>query len=95
VIKVSPIRLLRKQQPEIGLEVYRRMAVCDRAFGEITAELGFRRWGDWWTSPNKKLDGKRPLDVFKTGGTLEIGTLFGPAAVFRCLRLPGMLAERL
>jgi hypothetical protein len=95
VIKVSSIRLRRKQQPEIGLEVYRRMAVCDRAFREITAELGFERWGDWWTSPNKKLDGKRPLEVFVTGGTLEIGALFGPAAVFHCLRLPSMLATRL
>jgi hypothetical protein len=95
VIKVSSTRLCRKQQPEIGLEVYRRMAVCDHAFGAITAELGFAHWGDWWTSPNEKLGGNRPLEVFAAGGTLDIGDLFGPAAVFHCLRLPSMLAKRL
>jgi hypothetical protein len=95
VIRVSLFRLRRKQQPEIGLEIFRRMAICNRAFGEITADLGFSRWGHWWTSPNKKLASKTPLEVFTNGGTLDICNLFGPAAVFRCLRLPSLLAKRL
>ena len=95
IVNVSPARLRRRQRPEVELEIYRRLATFDLAFGEITSELGFRHWGHWWTSPNVKLAGKIPLVVFINGGTLDIGNLFWPGAAFRCLRIVYMLAKRI
>src|SRR5665647_2044461 len=52
--RVRPSCLSRRLRPALAIQVYRRLAEYDEIFSPIAADLGHKKWGDWWTAPNAK-----------------------------------------
>jgi hypothetical protein len=75
LLKVSPRRLTGPQEPKIALEVGRRLGKLVDNFRPIGLKAGYGKWGHWWTKPNKKLGGKSPLQVLKSGEGLDLGKI--------------------
>lgn len=75
LLKVSPRRLSGPQEPKTALEVGRRLGKLVDNFRPIGLKAGYGKWGHWWTKPNKKLGGKSPLQILKSGEGLELGKI--------------------
>ena len=68
-------RLTGRQPPKIALAAQRRLVEFDELFGEIATELGYKKWGQWWTTPKDSLGGQTPLAAISTGRSVSVGTL--------------------
>jgi hypothetical protein len=87
--RIAPRRLTGRQPPELALEIHQRLMQWDETFNEVAGKLGFKKWGDWWTTAHAKLDGKSPLAVLRSGGTLRFSELVEHDLVVLCaLGLP-------
>jgi hypothetical protein len=75
LLKVSHERLSGPQEPKIALEIGRRLVQFEDVFRPIGSKPGHGKWGQWWTKPNEKLGGKSPLQVLKSGETLDLGRI--------------------
>ena len=62
---------------------------------EICAELGFKKWGEWWTSANEGLGGKSPIEAYEKGQDIAIDELLGDLAAIRCLNLVYLVRKRI
>ena len=78
LLKISQRLFNKPQQPKTALEISRRMRKFEEVFIPIAANAGHRKWGFWWTRPSKKLAGKSPLQVLKSGETLDFGKISKP-----------------
>jgi hypothetical protein len=70
-------RLTRSQPPNIALEVRKRLAKYDEVFCPVAQKLGYKKWGQWWTSANKELGDRSPIAVLKSGGAVNLSRLLG------------------
>ena len=87
--RIAPSRLSGRQPPEIALEIYQRVMQWDETFSGVAGQLGFKKWGGWWTSAHRKLGDKCPLAVLESGGTLQLAELLGIELAGQCaLGLP-------
>lgn len=75
LIRVSRRRLIGRQKPKTALEIGRRLKNFEEAFRPIGSKAGHRKWGHWWTRPNKKLSGKSPLQVLRSDEGLDLGKI--------------------
>lgn len=78
LLKVSRRRFNKPQQPKIALEIGRRIRVFENVFLPIVSNAGNMKSGCWWTQPNKKLSGKSPFQVLRSGETLDLGKVSKP-----------------
>lgn len=78
LLKVSRRRFNRPQQPKMALEIVRRIKKFEEVFAPIASDAGHKKWGLWWTRPSKRLAGKSPLKVLRSGETLDLGKVSKP-----------------
>ncbi len=72
-----PVRqLTRAQSSEVALHVARRIRGLARFFGPLTRHYGFRTWGAWMKTPIQRLDGRSPLEILSSGGSIVPSELF-------------------
>lgn len=75
LLKVSRGRLSGPQEPKTALEVGRRLRKFEETFRPIGSKAGHKKWGHWWTRPNKKLGGKSPFQVLRSDEGLDLGKI--------------------
>ena len=80
-------RLTKPQPPEIALEANRRLVKYDKVCGGIAADLGFRKWGEWWTRQSASLGGESRLAVLLSGREMALGTLMEDVGDRHCFGL--------
>jgi len=73
LLRVSRGRLIGRQEPKTALEIGRRLGKFEEAFRPIGSKAGHKKWGHWWTKPSRKLGGKTPLQVLRSGEGLDLG----------------------
>jgi hypothetical protein len=78
LLRLSPGRFDRRQEPKVALEIGRRMRQLEDVFAPIASKEGRRKWGYWWTRPHAKLAGRCPMRVLKSGETLDFAVLTEP-----------------
>ena len=78
LLKLSRGRFDRRQEPDIALEIERRMRSMEETLIPIASADGHKKWGYWLTKPNLKLDGRSPLSVLKGGGSIDLNVLTEP-----------------
>lgn len=75
LLKVSRGRLIRTQELKTALEIGRRLGKFEETFRPIGLKAGYRKWGHWWTKPNRKLGDKSPLQVLRSSEGLDLGKI--------------------
>jgi len=78
LLRLSPGRFDRRLEPQVALEIARRMIRFEEIFAHIAAKEGYTKWGLWWTQPNAKLTGRSPIQVLRSGEALDFSVLTEP-----------------
>ena len=78
LLRLSPGRFNRRQEPQVALEIAQRMIRFEEIFAHIATKEGYTKWGLWWTQPNAKLAGQSPIRVLRSGEALDFAALTEP-----------------
>ena len=78
LLKLKRGQFDQRQEPSVALEIGRRMRKMEEAFVPIASADGHKKWGYWWTKPNRNLAGRSPLSVLKSGESIDLCDLTEP-----------------